>query len=223
MQAGIGVREALRAGRWQAAAAGAAGLDQAHLIELLLGAALQDGRDGFAAARVFVGAWDGAGGDPGAADPGGRWAGVCRLLCGIGVGDPGEPDRRLDRRAAAWVAAGVAPERWQPGGRAPSAEAEALRRAILAGGAGAVQAGGAPSPDPAPCGIVEGGPASGLDGLVAAELAGGASGGALLGWFVGLPLYPAVALYYRAGTIWALGCRPLLVLAQVQQGARGAR
>ncbi len=167
-QAGIRLREALLAGRWEEAAAAAPGLDRAHRIELLLGAALQDGRDSFAAARAY-----------GAMEAAGAWGDLCRTLSG-------PPDRSLDLRAAAWIAGRIAPERWQPEGRAPSAAAAQL---FLSGGA-----------------------AGRADALVAAELRAGAAGLALLEWFSHLPLYPAVALYYRDGTIHALGCRPLLTL-----------
>ncbi|MDP2308930.1 MAG: hypothetical protein Q8P18_23105 [Pseudomonadota bacterium] len=51
------------------------------------------------------------------------------------------------------------------------------------------------------------------DVAVAEALMAGVSGPALLDAFADLPLYPAVAYYYRRGTIHALGARPLVILA----------
>ena len=48
---------------------------------------------------------------------------------------------------------------------------------------------------------------------VAARYAEGVGGDALLDAFADLPVYEAVALYYRRGTIHALGPRALLILA----------
>lgn len=100
-QTGIRLREALAAGDWETAAALVPPLDEAHRIELLLGAALRDARDGFAAARAWLDAEDGRG----------DWRHVCRLLAA------GEPDRTLDELAAAYVAEGRVPNEWRPRGR----------------------------------------------------------------------------------------------------------
>lgn len=51
------------------------------------------------------------------------------------------------------------------------------------------------------------------DVAVAEALAAGVGGRVLLAAFADLPLHPAVAAYYAPGNLWALGCRPLLVLA----------
>ncbi|MDP2315674.1 MAG: hypothetical protein Q8P41_22440, partial [Pseudomonadota bacterium] len=51
------------------------------------------------------------------------------------------------------------------------------------------------------------------DVAVADALAAGVAGDSLLEAFTDLPLFPAVAHYYRRGTIHALGPRPLLILA----------
>ncbi len=51
------------------------------------------------------------------------------------------------------------------------------------------------------------------DVAVAAALMAGVSGLALVDAFADLPLHPAVAHYYRRGTIHALGARPLVILA----------
>lgn len=171
-QQGIRLREALRRGDASAAAAELAALDHPHLVELLLGAALRDGREGFAAAHAFVRAW--RAGPPAEGPLAPAWQEVLERLARPG------PDDHLDRAAASWVASGRVPERWRAWGPAP---AEDPRRA--------------PSPEAA----------------TARALAEGTGGRALLACFADLPLHPAVALYYEAGTIHALGTRPLLVLA----------
>lgn len=51
------------------------------------------------------------------------------------------------------------------------------------------------------------------DIAVAAALIEGVGGDSILDTFADLPLFPAVDHYYRVGTIHALGCRPLLILA----------
>jgi hypothetical protein len=157
-QAGIGVREALARGDWRAAAEGVGALDEAHHIEILLGAALRDARDGHLRARRYLVETD--------------WAAFCRLLV------EGEPDRSLDDLAAAYVAERRVPDVWRPGG-APLAEPVA-------------------------------------DDLDAARLyAAGVSGDAIVDAFAHKPLYPAVAHYYRRGTIRAMGARPMLILAAI--------
>lgn len=99
-QTGIRFREALAARDAATAASLVSTLDDAHRIELLLGAALRDARDDHAAARRFVQV-EASGGD---------WGEVCRLLC------EGDPDRRLDELAAAYVAEGRVSELWRPAG-----------------------------------------------------------------------------------------------------------
>lgn len=138
-------------------------LDSPHRVELLLGAALRDGRGGFAAARAWIAAEAGEG----------TWDEVCRLLAAPGA------DHTLDDLASAYVAEGRVPDRWIPEGRA-------LDRDVRG-----------------PC----------ADVATAAAYGAGVSGEALLDAFAELPLYAAVAAYYRKGTIHALGPRPLLVLA----------
>ncbi len=100
-QSGIRLREALAAGDWAGAAEQVPALDEAHRIELLLGAALRDARDGWAAARAFLDAEAGRG----------DWRTVCRLLA------EGEPDHALDELASAYVAEGRVPSAWSPEGR----------------------------------------------------------------------------------------------------------
>ena len=169
-QTGIRLREALACGDWRAAAAEVPSLDEAHRVEILLGAALRDARGDWAAARAWLAA------EAGHAD----WSEICRALA------EGTPDHALDELASAWVAAGRAPDRWLPTG-APVGEG--TRAALVAAEA---------------------------DIVVAAALAAGVSGAALLEALVVArpgPLADAVAHYYRRGTIHALGVRPLLVLA----------
>jgi hypothetical protein len=165
-QTGIRMREALAAGDARTAASLAGVLDEAHRIELLLGAALRDARGGFAAARVWM-ATEAKG------EGRARWWPLCRLLV------EGEADHTLDDLASAYVAEGRVPDRWRTG--------VAMLEPVFT----------------PPC----------ADVAVATALASGIPGDALLDAFVGLPAYPAVAHYYRRGTIHALGPRPLLILA----------
>lgn len=148
-QAGIRFRDALLAQDLPLMRAWAAQLDEAHVIELILGAALRDGRDDFGAARAFASGEDI----------------LDRLL--------GEPDHRADEAASAWIAAGSIDDRWRPEGTVDN----------------------------------------GRD--VVAAYAAGVSGLALVDRFVDRPLHAAVSMYYRRGTIHALGPRPLLILAGV--------
>lgn len=173
-QTGIRLRAALAAGDARLAAALAPELDDAHRVEILLGAALRDARRGHAAAHLFL-ALDAL--DDRVAGPA-RWWPLCRLFV------EGEPDRRLDDLAAAYVAERRAPDRWRPSGAPLAPDAAAAIR-------------GAPFPDVA----------------VAAALAAGTAGDALLDAFADLPLHRPVAVYYRRGTLHALGARPLLILA----------
>lgn len=145
-QAGIRFRDALLAQDPRAMRAWALQLDEAHTIELILGAALRDGRGRFAAARAFARGEDI----------------LDRLL--------GEPDHSADEAASAWIAAGRIDDRWRPDGTPDS-------------GGDLVEA-----------------YAAGVGGLV------------LLKRFVGRPLHAAVSMYYRRGSIHALGPRPLLIL-----------
>lgn len=95
-QAGIRFREALLAQDLRAMRAWASQLDEAHEIELILGAALRDRRGAFAAARAFARGEDV----------------LDRLL--------GEPDHTADEAASAWIAAGRIDDRWRPDGGADS-------------------------------------------------------------------------------------------------------
>lgn len=169
-QTGIRLREALAAGDAVAAAAAVPALDEAHRIELLLGAALRDARDGHRAAGLWLAAEAGRV----------RWDALCAALC------DGAPDHSLDELASAYVAAGRAPDRWRPDGSGVEEGTLAALRAPEA------------------------------DVAVAAALAAGVSGEALLDALLGVrpdPLAAAVAHYYRRGSIHALGPRPLLILA----------
>lgn len=103
-QTGIRFREALARGDARVAASLALALDEAHLVELLLGEALRDARGAHAAAALWMAAEREGGGPE-------RWWPVCRLLC------EGAPDRRLDELAAGYVAERRVPEGWSPGGR----------------------------------------------------------------------------------------------------------
>ena len=167
-QHGIRFREALADGHGALAVRLLPELDEAHRIELVLGEALRDGRDGFGAARRF-------------ADVDGRGPVVEAIV--LDLARPGA-DRAPDELAAAYVAARRVPDRWLGAGRAVTrAEAAELR--------------------------AEGQ----LDVAVARLLGQGAGGLALLQCLADRPLFSAVNMYYRWGTIHALGPRPLLVLA----------
>lgn len=98
-QMGIEWREAWLARDVPRMAALAPSLDLAHRVELLLGEALRDARDGFRRALAWFEVRDD------------DWGPFCRLLA------EGEPDRRWDVLAAAYVAARRAPERWTATGR----------------------------------------------------------------------------------------------------------
>lgn len=140
-------------------------LDPVHRVELILGAALRDGRDDFAAARLFVAL------DQGTSDD---WEWIFQKLC------LPSPDRQYDDLAAAYIAARQVPDHW-------SFTGTALQNNPLL--------------HPLP------------DRSVADQLQAGVSGPALLEALREISLYPAVALYYRQGGIWAMGPRPLLILA----------
>lgn len=92
-QAGIRFRDALLAGDLDRMRLYAAMLDEAHQIELILGAALRDGRDDFAAARAYA-----------------RGEDILSKLVG-------EPDTTLDDEAGAWIAAGRIDDRWRRTGQ----------------------------------------------------------------------------------------------------------
>ena len=100
-QLGIRLRAALVEGHWAVAAELVPTLDREHRIELLLGAALRDGRQEFAAAHLFCSL----------EKNGGDWGRLCWML------GTGEPDRRLDLLAASYVAERRVPDRWIPLGR----------------------------------------------------------------------------------------------------------
>ncbi len=98
-QTGILLRRLLAEGRGEEAAALVPTLDNAHRIELLLGAALRDGRENFAGAHLYMACENGAA----------PWEALCRWL--------GQPaDHHLDDLAAAYIAEGRAPEKWLPEG-----------------------------------------------------------------------------------------------------------
>lgn len=151
-QAAIAVRHALAAGDAAAACDAVPDLDDAHRIEILLGAAIRDGKEDFAA----VGWW---------------LAGDMEQLCAT-LASP--PDTRLDDRAVGLIIRRRAPEHWLPGGDAPRVN----------------------TPED-----------------VAAALASGAGGLAILDQLQDRLIYAAVREYYERGTIHALGVRPLLILA----------
>lgn len=99
-QTGIRLRGALAVGDALGAAALVPALDDAHRVELLLGAALRDARDGHLRAARFL-----------VVERDGDWGAFCALLCA------GEPDRRYDALAAAYVAERRVPEAWRAAGR----------------------------------------------------------------------------------------------------------
>ena len=95
-QTAIRLRRALAEGRGADAAGLLPGLDEDHVVEILLGAALRDAREGFASARFFVA----LAGTPLDA-PG--WQLLCEGLATAGDTGP-------DDLAAAWVASGQVPD-----------------------------------------------------------------------------------------------------------------
>ncbi len=162
-QTGILLRRLLAEGRGEEAAALVPTLDEAHRIELLLGAALRDRREHFAGAGLYLACETGAA----------PWEKLCHWLA--------QPaDHSLDELAAGYIAEGRAPEKWLPTGLPMQFSPRQ-----------------APLPDLA----------------TATQLQAGVAGLALLDTFSDVSLYPAVSLYYRRGSIHALGPRPLLCLA----------
>jgi hypothetical protein len=122
-QQGIALREALAAGDAEAAIRAREGVDEAHVVEMVLGAALRDARDGHRAARL----WEEC------ARHGRPDRQVIELLC------QGTPDTSLDERAAAWIAARRVEEDWRPGGLPLDrriVDVEAVAAAYAAGVAG---------------------------------------------------------------------------------------
>lgn len=107
-QHGIRFREALADGDAVLAISLLPELDLPHRIELILGAALRDGREGFGAAhdasRAFA---------PGVEDS----AAIDSLEQAIRSLARPNPDRTLDDIAAAYVAERRVPDVWRPGGR----------------------------------------------------------------------------------------------------------
>ena len=152
-QAAISVRHALLAGDMSLALAQVSLLDEAHRIEILLGAAIRDDKEDFAAIR----AW-------GVGDT----SGLCHVLARPPVTD-------LDDGALRYIVTRVVSERWTPNGL-PSPKVSTM-------------------------------------GEAATALSNGASGLSLLHQLHDRLHYPAVRAYYTEGTIHALGCRPLLILA----------
>ena len=103
-QAAIRLRHALANGEAEGAHAMIPELDDDHRIEVLLGAALRDGRFDFAAARGWA-----------SAALTEDWLPMCRALATAG-------DSTADDAAAAWVAAGRLPEGFNSGGRSVTRE-----------------------------------------------------------------------------------------------------
>jgi hypothetical protein len=120
-QAGIRFRSCLVAGDMEGAQQAVKELDQPHLVELLLGAALLDGRGDFEVARRWVEI----------EENGGDFSELCSLLLG-------EPDTRLSDQAAGWVVQFRLGESWVPEGRAPTGEQdlEGLIRQLKEGAGG---------------------------------------------------------------------------------------
>lgn len=113
-QAAIAVRHALAAGDAKAASAAVPDLDEAHRIEILLGAAIRDGKEDFAA----VGWW---------------LAEDMEQLCAT-LASP--PDTRLDDRAVGLIIRRRAPEHWKADGPAPLVNTPEDVADALANGAG---------------------------------------------------------------------------------------
>ncbi len=119
----------------------------------------------------------------------GTWADVCEQLT------TPSPDHTLDDLASAYVAEGRVPATW----RADGADVATFGEALVSAGLGGAEP----------------------DLVVAAAYARGVAGSALVGAVAAAftsvnrhsPLLRAVETYYRAGTIHALGPRPMLVLA----------
>lgn len=107
-QSAIRLRRALAHGDADAASVLLPELDADHRIEILLGAALRDGRGEFAAAKLYAEAAGASATDPPA------WHRVC-----IALATPG--DTAADDIAAAWVASGRVPDTVRDRGRALTA------------------------------------------------------------------------------------------------------
>lgn len=182
---GIVFRTALLRGDAAAAARAAVELDVPHRIELLLGAALRDARDDFGAAGMYLSA-AGPASEAGLGESA-EEAGRRWSPLTSRLVDPGV-DHHLDALAAGYIAGRRAPDRWQPEGVLP----EAFRVLRVPGWWRGVDF---------------------PEVIVAAALAGGAGGRAVLDTFSDAAPYAAVDHYYRVGTIHALGPRPLLALA----------
>ncbi len=151
-QAGIAVRNALSRGDGDGAARAVAELDEAHKVEILLGAVIRR------ADRVGAAHWA---------------SGEMHLLCRR-LAEPASTD--LDDHAIRFVLRRIAPERWCREGLDAPLHLESIED-------------------------------------VAAALASGCGGGAVLERMKHRALYHAVSDYYRLGSIHALGVRPLLILA----------
>jgi len=151
-QAGIAVRNALSRGDGDGAAQAAAELDEAHKVEILLGAVIRR------ADRVGAAHW-----------ASGEMLLLCRRLA-----LPASTD--LDDHAIRFVLRRIAPERWCREGLDAPDHLETMED-------------------------------------VAAALAAGCGGAAVLERMKHRALYHAVSDYYRLGSIHALGVRPLLILA----------
>lgn len=98
-QAAIAVREALACGDAASALVGVPDLDEAHRIEILLGAAIRDCTDDHAAVRAWLA---------------GDMSGLCERLSR-------RPDTRYDDVAVGFVVRHQVPEAWRPIGSGPNA------------------------------------------------------------------------------------------------------
>lgn len=118
-QHGIRFREALTDGDAAVAISLLPELDSAHRVELILGAALRDGRDDFAAARILVSAFD---------HPEDETACSAAFAKAIPLLARPNPDRTLDTLAAAYVAERRVPDVWRPGGGALTLGKSVIRK-----------------------------------------------------------------------------------------------
>jgi hypothetical protein len=114
-QAAIAVREALACGDAASALVGVPDLDEAHRIEILLGAAIRDCTDDHAAVRAWLA---------------GDMSGLCERLSR-------PPDTRYDDVAVGLVVRHKVPEGWRPFGSGPNSRVASLEDVVAALAAGA--------------------------------------------------------------------------------------
>lgn len=114
-QAAIAVREALACGDAASALVGVPDLDEAHRIEILLGAAIRDCTDDHAAVRAWLA---------------GDMSGLCERLSR-------PPDTRYDDVAVGLVVRHKVPEAWRPFGSGPNSRVASLEDVVAALAAGA--------------------------------------------------------------------------------------